>query len=167
MIKSDKQVNTTDLFNKWVVLRLRNLDPFNKHVGLELTHIIEYSWVDTIQTRHANMNCYPYPKPNITTIQTQPPHHLLIINNTICHHQDQQNHYCTLPLRWWIPYRTIPACTAGIYRFSMCTSTEMQLFHIGLNTGRTNHVSADFGRTDWYRKKPFLKKYIYFFIKIL
>ena len=30
----------TDPFNKWVVLGLRNLDPFNKHVGLVLTHII-------------------------------------------------------------------------------------------------------------------------------
>ena len=33
----------TDLFNKWVVLGLRNPDTFNKHVGLGLTHIVEYS----------------------------------------------------------------------------------------------------------------------------
>ena len=42
-IKSNKQVDTIGLFNKWVVLGLRNLDPFNKHVGLMLTHIIGYS----------------------------------------------------------------------------------------------------------------------------
>ena len=39
-IKSDKQVNTIDPFNKWVVLRLMNLDLFNKHVGLVLIHIV-------------------------------------------------------------------------------------------------------------------------------
>ena len=33
----------TNPFNKWVVLELGNPDPFNKHVGLGLTHIIEYS----------------------------------------------------------------------------------------------------------------------------
>ena len=32
-----------DLFNKWVVLGLRNLDSFNKHIGLVLTYIVEYS----------------------------------------------------------------------------------------------------------------------------
>ena len=32
----------TDPFNKWAALRLRNLDPFNKRVGLVLTYIIEY-----------------------------------------------------------------------------------------------------------------------------
>ena len=43
LIKSDKQIHTTNLFNKLVVLRLRNHNPFNKHVGLRLTHKIEYS----------------------------------------------------------------------------------------------------------------------------
>ena len=43
LIKSNKQVDTTDLYNKWVMLGLRNLDLFNKHVGLTLTYIIEYS----------------------------------------------------------------------------------------------------------------------------
>jgi len=43
LIKSNKQVDTTDSFNKWVVLGLRNLDSFNKHVGLKLTYIVEYS----------------------------------------------------------------------------------------------------------------------------
>ena len=43
LIKSDKQIDMTDPFNKWIVLRLRNLDPFNKHVELVLTYIIEYS----------------------------------------------------------------------------------------------------------------------------
>ena len=43
LIKSDKQVDTTNPFNKWVVLRLRNLNPFNRHVELVLTYIIEYS----------------------------------------------------------------------------------------------------------------------------
>ena len=43
LIKSDKQVDTTDPFNKWVVLELRNLDVFNKHVRLVLTYIIGYS----------------------------------------------------------------------------------------------------------------------------
>ena len=55
LIKSDKQVDTTDPFkwvvlelknldpfNKWVVLRLKNLDLFNKYVGLMLTHIVRY-----------------------------------------------------------------------------------------------------------------------------
>ena len=32
----------TNLFNKWVMLGLRNLDPFNKHVGLVLIYIVEY-----------------------------------------------------------------------------------------------------------------------------
>ena len=43
LIKSDKQIHTTNLFNKLVGLRLRNHNPFNKHVGLRLTHKIEYS----------------------------------------------------------------------------------------------------------------------------
>ena len=42
LIKSDKQVDTIDPFNKWVILGLRNLDPFNKHAGLVLTHIVRY-----------------------------------------------------------------------------------------------------------------------------
>ena len=37
------QVDTIDLFDKWVVLELRNLDPFNKHVGLILIHLVRYS----------------------------------------------------------------------------------------------------------------------------
>jgi len=49
-----------DPFNKWVMLGLKNFDPFNKHVRLVLTHIVEYSWVDTTQTRHVNTNCHPY-----------------------------------------------------------------------------------------------------------
>ena len=43
LIKSNKQVNTIDPFNKWVGLGLRNFDPFNKHVGLVLTYVVEYS----------------------------------------------------------------------------------------------------------------------------
>ena len=43
MIKSDKWINTTNTFNKLIVLGLRNLDPFNKYVRLILTHIIGYS----------------------------------------------------------------------------------------------------------------------------
>ena len=42
LIKSDKQVDTTNPFNKWVVLGLRNFDLFNKHVELGLTHIVKY-----------------------------------------------------------------------------------------------------------------------------
>ena len=60
LIKSNKQVDMIDPFNKWVRLGLRNLDPFNKHVGLVLTYVVEYSWLDTTRTRHANMNCHPY-----------------------------------------------------------------------------------------------------------
>ena len=58
-IKSDKWVNTTNSFNKQVVLRLRNLDPFNKRVSLMLTHIVEYLLVDTTRIRHANTNYHP------------------------------------------------------------------------------------------------------------
>ena len=43
LINSDKQVDTINPFNKWVMLGLSNLDPFNKHVGLVLTHIVKYS----------------------------------------------------------------------------------------------------------------------------
>ena len=43
LIKSDKQVDMTNLFNKWVVLELRNPNPFNKHVGLGLTYIVKLS----------------------------------------------------------------------------------------------------------------------------
>ena len=43
LIKSNKQIDTTDPFNKWVELGLRNLDPFNKHVGLVLTYVVKYS----------------------------------------------------------------------------------------------------------------------------
>ena len=57
LIKSNKQVDT---FNKCVGLRLRNLDPFNKHVELVLTYVVELSWLDTTQTRHVNTNCHPY-----------------------------------------------------------------------------------------------------------
>ena len=38
------------------MLWLRNLDPFNKHVGLVLTYIIRYSWINTIWTQYANTN---------------------------------------------------------------------------------------------------------------
>ena len=34
LIKSNKQINTTNLFNKRVVLGLRNIDPYNKNIGL-------------------------------------------------------------------------------------------------------------------------------------
>lgn len=43
LIKSDKWVDMTDPFNKQVVLGLKNLDPFNKHVGLVLIHRVKYS----------------------------------------------------------------------------------------------------------------------------
>ena len=43
LIKSNKQVDMTDPFNKWVGLGLGNLDSFNKQVGLVLTYVIEYS----------------------------------------------------------------------------------------------------------------------------
>ena len=61
LIKSDKQADMIESFNKWVVLGLRNLDLFNKHVGLVLTYIVEYSRVDMTRTRHVNTNCHPYP----------------------------------------------------------------------------------------------------------
>ena len=52
LIKSNKQVNTTDPFNKWVMLGLKNPDPFNKHVGLVLTHMSEFmSWHNMNPTR--------------------------------------------------------------------------------------------------------------------
>ena len=41
MIKFDKKVDTIDSFNKWVVLDLRNLDHFNKHIELGLTHMVK------------------------------------------------------------------------------------------------------------------------------
>ena len=43
LIKYNKQVDTTDSFNKWVKLGLKNLNPFNKLVGLVLTYVVEYS----------------------------------------------------------------------------------------------------------------------------
>ena len=43
LIKYDKQVDMTNPINKWVMLGLRNLDSFNKHVGLVLTYIFGYS----------------------------------------------------------------------------------------------------------------------------
>ena len=60
LIKSNKQVDTTNPFNKWVRLGLRNFDPFNKHVRLVLTYVVEYSWLNTTRTRHANTNCHLY-----------------------------------------------------------------------------------------------------------
>ena len=42
LIKFDKQFNTTDPFNKWVMLGLGNLDPFNKYVELVLTCIVGF-----------------------------------------------------------------------------------------------------------------------------
>ena len=88
LIKSNKQVDTTDLFNKWVELGFRNLDPFNKHVGLVLTYVVEYSWLDTTQTWHANMNCHPYCNPlcikisgDITGLQLVYAWNLMLTNN--------------------------------------------------------------------------------------
>ena len=52
MIKPDKWIDTTDLFNKQVMLELRNLSLFNKCVGLVLTHIVEYSLVDDTNPTH-------------------------------------------------------------------------------------------------------------------
>ena len=43
LIKYDKQVDMTNPINKWVMLGLRNLYSFNKHVGLVLTYIFGYS----------------------------------------------------------------------------------------------------------------------------
>ena len=43
LIKSNKQVDTIALFNKWVILGLMNLNLFNKHAGLVLTYIVGYS----------------------------------------------------------------------------------------------------------------------------
>ena len=73
LIKSDKQDDTTNLFNKWIVLGLRNLDPFNKHIGLVLTYIVGYSWVDTTRTRHVNMNYHPYFSPSSFLFFSHPP----------------------------------------------------------------------------------------------
>ena len=49
LIIYNKQVDTANPFNKWIVLGLRNLNPFNKHVGLVLTHILMI-WHDTNPT---------------------------------------------------------------------------------------------------------------------
>ena len=43
LIKFNRQVDMIDFFNEWVVLELRNLDLFNKQVGLVLTYIVGYS----------------------------------------------------------------------------------------------------------------------------
>ena len=59
LIKSDKHDDLTSSFNKWVVLELRNLNSFNKHIGLVLTHIVRHSWVDMTRSWHVNMNCHP------------------------------------------------------------------------------------------------------------
>ena len=56
LIKSNKQVDMTNSFNKWVVLWLRNLDPFNKHVGLVSTYIVGYSRVDMTQIATPNID---------------------------------------------------------------------------------------------------------------
>ena len=56
MIKSEKQIDMIDPFNKWVVLGLRNLDPFNKHVGLVSTYIVGYSRVDMTQIATPNID---------------------------------------------------------------------------------------------------------------
>ena len=62
LIKSNKQVDTIDLFNKWVILGLMNLNLFNKHIGLVLTYIVGYSWIDLPRIRYMNTNCYLYLK---------------------------------------------------------------------------------------------------------
>ena len=54
MIKFDKKVDTIDSFNKWVVLDLRNLDPFNKHIELGLTHMVKQH--DTNLTREHELS---------------------------------------------------------------------------------------------------------------
>ena len=59
IIKSHKRVDNAKLFNKQVVLGLMNFDQFNKCPKLVLIHIVKYSWVDTIQTRHAYTICHP------------------------------------------------------------------------------------------------------------
>lgn len=43
LIKSNKRVDTICLFNKQVMLRLRNYNPLNKHVMFVSTHIVKYS----------------------------------------------------------------------------------------------------------------------------
>ena len=49
----------TDPFNKQVILRLINLDSFNKCVELRLSYIVKYLWIGTTRTRHMNTNCHP------------------------------------------------------------------------------------------------------------
>ena len=66
LIKSEKQINTIVLFNKWVVLGLKNLNSFNKHVGLVLTHIVGYLWVDTTRIRMRTWIATP----NVTRVYT-------------------------------------------------------------------------------------------------
>ena len=61
-------VDTIDLFNKWVVLRLKNLDLINKHVRLVLTYIVEYSWIDTTWSQHANTNYHSYKSSPLNSI---------------------------------------------------------------------------------------------------
>ena len=60
LVKFDKQVDTTDPFNKWVMLGLINLDLFNKYDKLVLTYIVEYLWVNTTWTQYVNTNGHSY-----------------------------------------------------------------------------------------------------------
>ena len=59
LIKFNRQVDMIDFFNEWVVLELRNLDLFNKQVGLVLTYIVGYSWIAMTRIWYANKNCHP------------------------------------------------------------------------------------------------------------
>lgn len=43
LIKSNKRVDTIGLFNKQVMLKLRNYNPLNKHVMFVSAHIVKYS----------------------------------------------------------------------------------------------------------------------------
>ena len=52
-------MDKADSFNKQVVLGLRNFDPFNKCPKLVLIYIVEYSGVNTKQTKHVKTNCHP------------------------------------------------------------------------------------------------------------
>ena len=59
-----------------IVLGLRNPDLFNKHIGLVLIHIIEYSLIDMRRTQHMNTNYYPLSCPLLdlnTNIRKKPP----------------------------------------------------------------------------------------------
>ena len=59
LLSVSNELGQVNLPNSQVKLRLKDHDTIIKWVGLGLSHLVEYPYLDTTRTRHANPNWHP------------------------------------------------------------------------------------------------------------